>query len=155
MTTLTHFHIKVHLLFHNKSVFFAKRLDTRQWREILRNIIHRLRQREAVANTVRILVDMIDLFVVFLVDSDAADFVLFVTIAAIAHSPHPFIAFPMRQTSKATHNRIAIAQRRNERSARLEKKTDIAEKVANHRLGKRRKRMLPPIRTCSEAQTDN
>ena len=66
---------------------------------------------------------MIDLFVVFLVDGNAADFVLFVTVAAISHSPHPFIAFAMRQS--------------NERSARLEKKTDIAEKVSNHRLGRK------------------
>lgn len=80
---------------------------------------------------------MIDLFVIFLVDGNAADLVLFVTVAAMAHSPHPFIAFTMRQTSKAAHNRITIAQRRNERSARLEKKTDIAEKVSNHRLGRK------------------
>lgn len=81
---------------------------------------------------------MIDLFVIFLVDGNAADLVLFVTVAAMAHSPHPFIAFTMRQTSKAAHNRITIAQRRNERSARLEKKTDIAEKVSNHRLGRKK-----------------
>lgn len=98
---------------------------------------------------------MIDLFVVFLVDGNAADFVLSVKIAAMAHSPHPLIAFAMRQASKATHNRITITQRGNERSARLEKKTDIAEKVPNHRLGKRTERRLPLIRTCSEAQTDN
>lgn len=44
----------------------------------------------------------------------------------------------MRQTPNTTHDRVAIAERRYERSAGLEKIADVAEEVSDHRLGKER-----------------
>lgn len=57
---------------------------------------------------------------------------------AKTHSPHPLVALAMRQTPNTTHDRVAIAERRYERSAGLEKIADVAEEVSDHRLGKER-----------------